>query len=63
MAGPRQILHAHLLLKNNLLHTGAGKAVLDKEATVHDLTGEGQWAAVYNRAAQVIDALFVHASS
>ena len=66
MAGPRQILHAHLLLKNNLLHTGAGEALLahagaGEEAAVHDVTGEGQGGAVHDRAAEIVDGLLVHA--
>ena len=59
-------LNPHLLLKNNLLHTGAGEALLAhagarEEAAVHDVTGEGQGGVVHDRAAEIVDGLLVHA--
>ena len=48
-------LNPHLLLKNNLLHTGAGEALL-----AHAGAGEVQVGAVHDRAAEIIDGLLVH---
>ena len=56
MAGPLRILHPHLLLKNNLLHTGAGEALL-----AHAGAGEVQVGAVHDRAAEIVDGLLIHA--